>query len=69
MSPRPSATVRDKVRGRTLVPGKDYDQGYRDNCAMGTGLTYIFGKGDYAGIIMSKSFTIINPPGIVIFVQ
>ena len=66
---RPSATVRDKVRGRTLVPGVDYDQGYRDNRAMGTGLTYIFGKGDYAGIIMSKSFTIINPPGIVIFVQ
>ena len=66
---RPSATVRDKIRGRTLVPGVDYDQGYRDNCAMGTGLTYIFGKGDYAGIIMSKTFAIIDPPGLILFLR
>ena len=52
----PTPTV--KVGTATLVKGTDYDVSYKDNVNAGTATVTITGKGNYAGAIGEKTFTI-----------
>ena len=53
---KPTPTV--KVGTATLVKGTDYDVSYKDNVNAGTATVTIIGKGNYAGAIGEKTFTI-----------
>ena len=52
----PTATV--KVGSTTLKEGTDYDVSYKDNKDAGTAIVTITGKGNYAGSVGTKEFTI-----------
>ncbi len=49
-----------KYDGKLLTKGVDYDVDYRDNTAPGTAKALVIGKGNYAGIIAEKEFTIVK---------
>ena len=53
---KPTATV--KVGSTTLKTGTDYDVSYKNNKDAGTATMTITGKGNYAGSIETKEFTI-----------
>ena len=60
---KPTPTV--KVGTTTLTAGTDYDVSYKDNINAGTATVTITGKGNYAGSVGSKTFTINKANGYV----
>ena len=57
---KPSVVIKNTVVNSTLVSGTDYTLSYRNNINVGTGTVIITGKGNYAGITLTKDFKIVK---------